>query len=60
MIIPLIYILMSYFQPFLLDFMPMISCYVMCHVTMVTCIFIIQEIKKTENKRKKEIKSKKI
>jgi len=29
-------------------------------VTVVTCLFIIQEIKEKENKRKREIKSKKI
>ena len=32
----------------------------MCHVTAVICLFIIQEIKKAEKKRKRKIKSKKI
>jgi len=38
----------------------MTLCYVICYVTVVICIFIVQEIKETENKRKREIKSKKI
>ena len=38
----------------------MTSFYVTHHVTIVTCLFIIQEIKETENERKREIKLKKI
>jgi len=38
----------------------MTSFYVTHHVTIVTCLFIIQEIKETKNKRKREIKLKKI
>ena len=39
--IPLIYILTSFFQPLLPDSRPMTS----CHVTAVTCLFMIQELK---------------
>ena len=42
----LTYILISSFQP-LLPYSGLITlCDVMCHVTMVTCLFIVQEIKK--------------
>jgi len=51
---------MSFFQPLFLDSRPITLCHVMHHVTMVTCLFIVQKIKETEKKRKRKIKSKKI
>jgi len=53
----LIYTLTLFFQLFLLDSRPMTSCHVMCHVTAVIGLFIVQE-KKTKNKR--NIKSRRI
>jgi len=38
----------------------MTSHYVIYYVTMVTCLFFVQEIKKKKQKRKRKIKSKKI
>jgi len=52
----LTYTLISFFQFFFPDSRPIILYY----VTSVMCLFIIQEIKETENKRKRKIKSKKI
>jgi len=54
--IPLICILILFFQPLLLDFRPITLCYVMYYMIVVMWFFIIQEIKETE----KEIKSKNI
>ena len=51
---------MLFFQPLFLNFRPIILCYVICHMTAVTCLFIVQEIKETEKKRKRKIKSKRI
>ena len=55
----LICILILFFQPLLSDSRPMISCHVMCNVTAVTDLFIVQEKEeeKTKTKEKKyEIK----
>ena len=51
---------MLFFQPLFLYFRPMILCHVMHHVTMVTCLFIVQKIKEIEKKKNRKIKSKKI
>jgi len=50
------------FQHLLPDSRLMTSCYVTHHVTVVTCLFIVQEIKKKEkeNQKKRNIKSRKI
>ena len=48
------------FQPLLPGFKLIISCHVMCHVIMVTCLFIIQKIKIKSRKidKKKRLKLK--
>ena len=38
----------------LLDSRPITSYHVMCHVTAVMCLFIVQEIKVKEKKRKEK------
>ena len=59
---PLTCILTLFFQPLLPDSRLVTSCYVTHHVTVVTCLFIVQEIKKKEkeNQKKRNIKSRKI
>ena len=52
--IPLIYTLILSFQPLLLDSRLMTS----YHITTVICLFIVQKIRKIENKRKIKIKIK--
>jgi len=54
---PSTYILMLFFQSLLLESRLITSCYVMYHLTMIICLFIIQE-KQKQNKR--NIKSRKI
>jgi len=54
----LTYTLTLFFQPFLLDSRPITSCHVMCHVTAVIGLFIVQEKKQKQNKR--NIKSRRI
>ena len=51
-------LLISLFQFLLLHSRPMTLYYVMHHVTMVTCLFFVQEIKETEKKKKKKKKKK--
>ena len=55
----LIYILILFFQPLLLDCRLMISCYVTCYVTTVTGLFIVQE-KQKQKQNKRNIKLRKI
>ena len=47
---------MSFFQPLLPYSGPMTSCHVTCYVTAIMCLFIIQEIKIKEKKKKNQIK----
>jgi len=53
-------ILTSSFQPLLLSSRLTTSYHVMCHVVMVTCLFIIQKSKLKSKKTKRKIKSRKI
>jgi len=57
---PLTYILTSSFQFLFPDSRLMTSWHVMCHVTIVMCLFIIQKEKENQNQKKRIIKSRKI
>ena len=55
----LTYILILFFQSLFLDCKLMTSCYVTCHVTTITGLFIVQE-KQKQKQNKRNIKLRKI
>ena len=57
---PYTYTLISFFQSLLPRSRPMTSHHVTCHVTTVTCLFLINKEKEKENQNKRNIKSRKI